>query len=251
LRITDGQLAAAAHSLPVAEGGVLVKLTRIRRVKVAVFFTQNPRVEGCPRPNPSAGGPTVVGRLCPGASSAAESESLRGSQISSSWAAFPRRLKPCRNRTHPQSQARTASRRRPVEAWAARVGAHRDRPGSAAPLPADRHRGLAGESIGDRHAVRFERPPSEQPVGLNNTWIPQALAQFASEYPDVNLSVQVTSRWIDASEGAIRCHHPCWPHSPMNNYPPGGWRISAWPSTRVRPTTRARYAARSDGPAET
>lgn len=38
------------------------------------------------------------------------------------------------------------------------------------------------------------------PLGLNNTWITQALAQFAAEYPQISLAIEVTNRWIDVSE---------------------------------------------------
>jgi DNA-binding transcriptional LysR family regulator len=38
------------------------------------------------------------------------------------------------------------------------------------------------------------------PLGLNDTWITRALASFASQYPEVNLAVEVTNRWIDVSE---------------------------------------------------
>lgn len=38
------------------------------------------------------------------------------------------------------------------------------------------------------------------PFGLSNTWISQALAQFALRYPDVKLMIHVTNRWIDVSE---------------------------------------------------
>jgi DNA-binding transcriptional LysR family regulator len=38
------------------------------------------------------------------------------------------------------------------------------------------------------------------PLGLHGTWLTQALARFASQYPQINLSVEVTNRWIDVSE---------------------------------------------------
>jgi DNA-binding transcriptional LysR family regulator len=38
------------------------------------------------------------------------------------------------------------------------------------------------------------------PLGLNNTWITQALARFASQYPQISLAIEVTNRWIDVSE---------------------------------------------------
>jgi len=38
------------------------------------------------------------------------------------------------------------------------------------------------------------------PFGLSNTWISQALAQFALRYPDVKLTIHVTNRWVDVSE---------------------------------------------------
>ncbi len=38
------------------------------------------------------------------------------------------------------------------------------------------------------------------PLGLNDTWISRALASFALQYPEVNLAVEVTNRWIDVSE---------------------------------------------------
>ena len=38
------------------------------------------------------------------------------------------------------------------------------------------------------------------PLGLNDTWITQALASFALQYPEVSLAVEVTNRWIDVSE---------------------------------------------------
>ena len=38
------------------------------------------------------------------------------------------------------------------------------------------------------------------PLGLNDTWITAALADFASRYPEVKLAVEVTNRWVDVSE---------------------------------------------------
>lgn len=38
------------------------------------------------------------------------------------------------------------------------------------------------------------------PLGLSDTWITETLAAFACQYPDVNLAVEVTNRWIDVSE---------------------------------------------------
>ena len=38
------------------------------------------------------------------------------------------------------------------------------------------------------------------PLGLNNTWITQALARFASQHPQINLAIEVTNRWVDVSE---------------------------------------------------
>jgi DNA-binding transcriptional LysR family regulator len=38
------------------------------------------------------------------------------------------------------------------------------------------------------------------PFGLASTWISQALARFALEYPDVRLTIHVTNSWVDVSE---------------------------------------------------
>jgi LysR family transcriptional regulator, regulator for bpeEF and oprC len=38
------------------------------------------------------------------------------------------------------------------------------------------------------------------PFGLASTWITQALARFALEYPDVHLTIHVTNSWVDVSE---------------------------------------------------
>jgi DNA-binding transcriptional LysR family regulator len=38
------------------------------------------------------------------------------------------------------------------------------------------------------------------PFGLASTWITQALARFALEYPDVHLIIHVTNSWVDVSE---------------------------------------------------
>ena len=38
------------------------------------------------------------------------------------------------------------------------------------------------------------------PFGLSNTWVSQALARFASMYPDLKLAIDVTNRWVDVSE---------------------------------------------------
>jgi DNA-binding transcriptional LysR family regulator len=38
------------------------------------------------------------------------------------------------------------------------------------------------------------------PFGLSSTWISQALARFALEYPDVRLIIHVTNSWVDVSE---------------------------------------------------
>jgi DNA-binding transcriptional LysR family regulator len=38
------------------------------------------------------------------------------------------------------------------------------------------------------------------PFGLGNTWVSQALARFALQYPEVKLTIHVTNRWVDVSE---------------------------------------------------
>lgn len=38
------------------------------------------------------------------------------------------------------------------------------------------------------------------PLGLNDTWITRVMASFAFQYPEVNLAVEVTNRWVDVSE---------------------------------------------------
>jgi len=38
------------------------------------------------------------------------------------------------------------------------------------------------------------------PFGTSSTWISQALARFATEYPDVRLTIHVTNSWVDVSE---------------------------------------------------
>jgi DNA-binding transcriptional LysR family regulator len=38
------------------------------------------------------------------------------------------------------------------------------------------------------------------PFGLASTWISEALARFALEYPDVRLTLHVTNSWVDVSE---------------------------------------------------
>ena len=38
------------------------------------------------------------------------------------------------------------------------------------------------------------------PFGLASTWVSQALARFALEYPDVRLTIHVTNSWVDVSE---------------------------------------------------
>jgi DNA-binding transcriptional LysR family regulator len=38
------------------------------------------------------------------------------------------------------------------------------------------------------------------PFGLASTWVSQALARFALEYPDVRLIIHVTNSWVDVSE---------------------------------------------------
>jgi DNA-binding transcriptional LysR family regulator len=38
------------------------------------------------------------------------------------------------------------------------------------------------------------------PFGLASTWISQALARFALEYPDVKITLHVTNSWVDVSE---------------------------------------------------
>ena len=38
------------------------------------------------------------------------------------------------------------------------------------------------------------------PFGVGNTWMSQALAQFALMYPDLKLTIDVTNRWVDVSE---------------------------------------------------
>jgi DNA-binding transcriptional LysR family regulator len=38
------------------------------------------------------------------------------------------------------------------------------------------------------------------PFGLASTWISQALARFALEYPDVKITLHVTNNWVDVSE---------------------------------------------------
>jgi DNA-binding transcriptional LysR family regulator len=38
------------------------------------------------------------------------------------------------------------------------------------------------------------------PFGLASTWISQALARFALEYPDLRITLHVTNSWVDVSE---------------------------------------------------
>jgi len=38
------------------------------------------------------------------------------------------------------------------------------------------------------------------PFGLESTWLSQALARFALEYPDVRLTIHVINSWVDVSE---------------------------------------------------
>jgi DNA-binding transcriptional LysR family regulator len=40
------------------------------------------------------------------------------------------------------------------------------------------------------------------PFGIASTWISQAVARFALEYPDVKLTIHVTNSWVDVSEEA-------------------------------------------------
>jgi hypothetical protein len=48
--------------------------------------------------------------------------------------------------------------------------------------------------------MRAAAPAHPTPFERNNTWITQALARFAAEYPQISLAMEVTNRWIDVSE---------------------------------------------------